>query len=182
MLCDDCKKRPACVHITKVINDQKVEKHLCEECAQKHGEVSLANFAMNNKLSVHDFLKGMFSHCFLEERPENEVACDNCGMTYTEFSRTGKIGCTGCYVAFGERLEPLLRRIHGASTHTGKVPKRTGGLLEVKQRLKRKKQELERHIAREEYELAAQVRDEIRTIEKELIVYDEQDKSTGAQG
>ncbi len=182
MLCDDCKKRPACVHITKVINDHKVEKHLCEECAQKHEEVNLANFAMNNKLSVHDFLKGMFSHCFLEEQPKIEVACSNCGMTYSEFSRTGKIGCTTCYATFGERLEPLLRRIHGASAHTGKVPKRTGGLLEVKQRLKRKKQDLERHITREEYELAATVRDEIKAIEKELKIYGDPDNSTEAQG
>ena len=168
MLCDDCKKRLACVHITKITNDHKTEKHLCEECAQEYGEMKIANVVINTKLSVQDFLKGMFNNCFLEQQHQEEGACEHCGMTYSEFSRSGKIGCAGCYAAFSGRLEPLIRRIHGASAHTGKVPKRTGGIIEVRQRLKRMKQELERHIACEEYEMAATVRDEIKTIEKEI--------------
>ncbi len=167
MLCDNCKKRSATVHITKIINNSKVESHLCNECAQESGEMSLAGFSVDNKFSVQDFLKGMFNYGFVEApQAKSEIACSNCGMTYSEFSRSGKIGCSVCYSIFGERLEPLLRRIHGSSAHTGKVPRRTGGLLETKQRLKRLKQELERHISREEYELAAKVRDEVRSIEK----------------
>jgi protein arginine kinase activator len=89
-------------------------------------------------------------------------------MTYSDFSRGGKIGCSDCYSSYGERLEPLLRRIHGASSHTGKVPKRTGGKLALRQRLRLLRDNLERHVIREEYEQAAKVRDEVKTIEKEL--------------
>ncbi|VBB08494.1 uvrb/uvrc motif [Lucifera butyrica] len=166
MLCDECKKNPACVHVTKITNNQKVERHLCEQCAQSLGEMKVS---LNTSFSVHDFLKGMFSHDFMEGNHfHNEAACPNCGMTYTDFSRGGKIGCGTCYQVFADRLEPLIRRIHGTCGHTGKVPKRTGGTIEVKQRLKRLRQELERYVAHEQYEQAAKVRDEIRSLEKQL--------------
>lgn len=165
MLCDHCKSKPACVHITKIINNQKVEKHLCQECAQGSGEM---NFSMVNDFSVNDFLKGMFNYEFVHGAgPKTETACPNCGMTYNDFSRSGKIGCSTCYQVFGAKLEPLVRRIHGTCGHTGKVPKRGQGTLELKLRLKKMKQELERHIASEEYEQAAKLRDEIRALEKQ---------------
>ncbi|MBP2655264.1 MAG: UvrB/UvrC protein [Firmicutes bacterium] len=166
MLCDDCKERPVSVHITKINNNQKTEKHLCEQCAQKYGEIQ---FSTDNQFSVQDFLKGMFNHSFTNvPQYREETHCPNCGMTYSDFSRNGKIGCGECYAAYGERLEPLLRRIHGTSTHTGKIPKRSGGKLALKQRLKQLKQELEQCVGREEYEQAAKVRDEIKAIDKKL--------------
>jgi len=165
MLCDDCKKRQACVHITKIANNQKIDKHLCEQCARESGEMI---FSTDHKFSVHDFLKGMFSNSFADAAQPKVEACANCGMTYRDFSRSGKIGCSACYSTFGSRLEPLLRRIHGASVHTGKVPRRSGGMLEIKQRIKQMRQQLEQYVANEEYEQAARLRDEIRNLEKEL--------------
>jgi protein arginine kinase activator len=166
LLCDDCKERPASVHITQVNNNQKLEKHLCENCAAKSGELT---FSTDNKFTVQDFLKGMFNHGFANvPRHASEAPCPNCGMTYGDFSRGGKIGCSTCYTTYGERLEPLLRRIHGASSHTGKVPKRGGGKLTLRQRLVQLRHELECHVAKEEYEQAAKVRDEIRTLEQQL--------------
>lgn len=166
MLCDDCKEKPASVHITKINNNQKVEKHLCEMCAQKSGEI---NFTADNKFFVQDLLKGMFNQGFtaVPQRQKTEV-CPGCGMSYEDFSRLGKIGCSACYAAYADRLEPLLRRIHGTHSHTGKVPKRSGGKLAIKQKLKKLRQELEDYINREEYEQAAVIRDEIRSVEKEL--------------
>lgn len=166
MLCDDCKKRPACVHITQIINNQKTEKNLCEECAKSVGEV---NFSLDNQFSVHDFLKGMFNHGFFAKaQPQGEVTCQECGMRYSDFNNKGKVGCSACYSVFGKQLEPLLKRIHGASTHTGKLPKRSGGILKVKQQIKKMRQQLDQYVSNEEYEQAAKVRDEIRSLEKEL--------------
>lgn len=181
MLCDDCKKRPAGIHITKIINNSKVEKHLCSECAKHAGEFTLDTFTMENSVSVQDFLKGMFNYGAVASSyaSKQETACEGCGMTYSEFSHHGKIGCSDCYTAFGERLEPLLRRIHGASSHTGKVPKRTGSVFEARQKLKRLRQELERHISREEYEQAATVRDTIRQLERSM---QEETNSQQAEG
>ena len=38
MLCDECGGNAACVHMIKVVNGVKTEKHLCETCASSAGE------------------------------------------------------------------------------------------------------------------------------------------------
>lgn len=170
MLCDECKKNEACVHITQISKNGKTDKNLCEKCATQYGNVVLDG---NNGFSVNDFLKGIFSSA--QQRPEAEEAatepeavCPNCGMAYGDFMHTGKIGCSVCYEIFGKRLEPLLRRIHGSSTHNGKIPHRSGGELQVKQRISLLRKELQEHVAKEEYEQAARLRDQIKELEKNL--------------
>ena len=39
MLCQKCKTRAATVHITKIVNGKKVERHLCAQCAAEEGYV-----------------------------------------------------------------------------------------------------------------------------------------------
>ena len=41
MLCDDCKKNEACVHITQISPEGKIDKNLCEKCAAKYGNLLL---------------------------------------------------------------------------------------------------------------------------------------------
>ena len=96
------------------------------------------------------------------------LTCPNCGMSYADFQQTGKIGCSVCYGTFRRQLEPLLRRIHGTSTHSGKIPRRSGGTLELKQEIKRLRGELKEKVAQEEYEEAARLRDEVRALEQKL--------------
>ena len=55
--------------------------------------------------------------------------CPNCGRDFADFSRSGKIGCSVCYEVFHEQLEPILRRVHGTSSHTGKVPVKAGNAV-----------------------------------------------------
>ncbi|CQR71564.1 UvrB/uvrC motif protein [Sporomusa ovata DSM 2662] len=170
MLCDECQKEPACVHITKVINQQKIEKHLCEQCAQKAGEIMSKGIIFSSKFSIHDFLKEMFDYTLTENaRPTLEPVCSDCGLSYSEFCQSGKFGCSGCYQAFAGQLEPLIKRIHGTAAHTGKVPKRGGRRLGVEQQIKRLRHKLEQHVTHEEYELAAQLRDEIKILERQLV-------------
>jgi len=165
MLCDNCKKRTATVHITKITNHQKTERHLCEQCARQTGEI---NAPFNASLSVNDFLKGLFATGFEEAQLPVEPTCARCGMSYSDFSRSGKIGCSACYKTFKQRIRPLVKRIHGTYQHTGKIPVRCGGILALKQQLQRLKEQLQRHVQREEYEEAARLRDQIHQLEKEI--------------
>ena len=89
-------------------------------------------------------------------------------MSFRDFAQQGKIGCSVCYEAFREELMPLLRRLHGAGNHRGKIPKRAGGALALKQRIERLRTAQERAVAKEEYEKAAQYRDEIRALSVQL--------------
>ena len=134
MLCEDCGRNRAVVHITQIGPDGKIEKNLCERCAAKYGEFLMENQKHRN-VSMNDFLKGVFSAGAQGEKPQQEkvteLVCPNCGMSYRDFQQTGKIGCSVCYATFRRQLEPLLRRIHGSSTHSGKIPHRTGGTLRL---------------------------------------------------
>ena len=116
---------------------------------------------------MDDFLQGMFSNAQPKEQA-HETTCPNCGMSYNDFLETGKIGCSVCYDTFRSQLEPVLRRIHGSSTHTGKIPHRSGGNLELKHEMMQLKENLKAAVEHEEYEKAAVYRDKIHALEQTL--------------
>ena len=161
MLCDECGKEEATFHYTKIINGVTTELHLCELCAKKKGFTLLPT-----AFSLADLLGGLVER---EQTPslETEISCKNCEFTYSNFKNIGLLGCSQCYSSFHKMLEPLLKKIHGASKHVGKFPKREsrtakGEIPDVE--LLRKK--LKDAVAREEFEEAAKLRDKIKEIEK----------------
>jgi protein arginine kinase activator len=107
MLCDKCKQRPATVHFTKIINNEKYEQHLCEECSKGIPHFSFSidpSFSLNkilaNLLTNDPTFSGM-GLAFKSER------CENCGLTYSQFAQGGKLGCSNCYEVFKDKLNPL---------------------------------------------------------------------------
>ena len=84
-----------------------------------------------------------------------------------EFRGSGRLGCPNDYEVFHETLHPLLERIQHSDRHVGKVPRRAGSELKRENELIRLRRELERAVQREEYEEAAHLRDQIRTLESE---------------
>ncbi len=169
MLCQECRKRPATVHITRIVNGKKTEMDLCEQCAREKGEFE---FFAEPQFPIQSFLAGLLGQG-LGSQPAIQPAapqarCDTCGLTYEDFARSGRLGCSHCYEHFGERLEPVLRRVHGATQHGGKVPARTGGVAQVRRNLRELREALARAVQAEDFEKAAKLRDEIRQLEKEL--------------
>ena len=157
------------MHIVQISPEGKIDKNLCESCAAKYGNLMLQP---EKNVSMNDFLKGVFSGGQQEAQPGSgemqEMVCPHCGMSYSDFLHTGKIGCSVCYQTFRHQLEPIIRRIHGASIHSGKIPHRSGGALELKHSLEQLRRKLESCVASEEYEKAAEYRDEIRALEKKM--------------
>lgn len=170
MLCDKCHKNEASIYVTEVTHDEQVEHHLCEQCAAKLGLLG----EQSNVFSINDFLSGIFNHNSRTESTaeqldiKNKLICPKCHMTYADFTRTSKIGCSDCYKTFGSRLEPLLRRIHGSSIHIGKIPRRAGGTLSLKQEIASLRRQITQRIEAEEYEEAAVLRDKIKILEQQL--------------
>ncbi|WP_372998542.1 UvrB/UvrC motif-containing protein [Lutispora sp.] len=164
MICNECGKRPATVHITKIENGKKTNMHLCEQCALAKGALS-----MNTGFSINDLLAGMLNTGTplpIKVDFMDDPSCPVCGMKYSRFRETGRFGCGSCYKSFGDRLTPLFRRIHGNINHTGKIPQRTGGRLKIMREMESLKAELANAVKREEYEKAAEIRDKIRALEK----------------
>ena len=178
MLCDDCKKNEACVHITQIGPEGRIDKNLCEKCAEKYGDLQIQQG--DKSFTVNDFLKGVFSKApqEAEEEVSPDLVCPNCGMSYQDFRQTGKIGCSVCYNTFRRQLMPILTRIHGSSTHSGKIPLRSGGKLVVQHEMAVLKDRLQACVAREEYEKAAGYRDKIRALEQKLSQSEEKRDSS----
>ncbi|WP_186576192.1 UvrB/UvrC motif-containing protein [Aquibacillus kalidii] len=173
MECQECHERPATLHFTKVVNGSKTEVHVCGQCAKEKGYVSYDEEAY----SLHDLLSGLFnfdstSLTGQKNTPSHttkQLKCEKCGMTYQEFTQVGKFGCSECYHTFSDKLDPIFRRVHsGNTTHDGKIPKRIGTNIHQKHLVKELKNKLQQLITEENFEEAAKVRDEIRSVEKDL--------------
>jgi protein arginine kinase activator len=167
MNCQECGKKPATLHFTKIVNGEKTEFHICETCAREKGEMIPGT---SNGFSIHNLLSGLLnfepsSSQAVQTNREN-LRCDQCGLTYTQFSKLGRFGCSSCYRHFSDRLDPLFKRVHGNIVHVGKVPKRSGGAIQCKREIDRLKKELLFTIEREEFEKAAKLRDKIKELEK----------------
>ncbi len=174
MICQECQKRPATLHYTKIINGEKIEMHLCEYCAKEN---NVMNFDQSSGFSINNLLAGLFNlnpniEHINKEHPFSAnqiIQCDNCGMTLDRFLKIGRFGCANCYEAFSEQLTPVFRRLHGGNwKHNGKIPKRAGGTINIRKKIEILKETLQTLVEREEFEKAAEVRDEIRFYEKQL--------------
>jgi len=161
MVCDACKQQQATVHLTEIVNDQMTELHLCEACANQKGAQVESHFGLS------DLLAGLadFGKTAEIEEEVSAKACPACGMTYNDFRKVGRLGCSECYATFKRSLASLLKRIHGSPHHLGKSPARLVKPPKAKLELAELKRQLERAIETEEFEEAARLRDQIREME-----------------
>lgn len=162
MNCEECGKKPATVHITKIENGKKTDMHICEQCAMQKNAIS-----MNTSFSINDLLTGLLnSGNVLPIKVDfvQDTKCSICGLSYNKFRETGRFGCSNCYKTFGERLNPLFKKVHGNTTHTGKIPVRTGSKIKAIKEIEKLKIDLNIAIKNEEYEKAACLRDKIREL------------------
>jgi ATP-dependent Clp protease ATP-binding subunit ClpC len=60
MLCKNCKKRQASVHVTQILNNKKAEQHLCMECAAKLGITGEDLDFASNFFDVPDIFSSLF--------------------------------------------------------------------------------------------------------------------------
>lgn len=165
MECERCQQRQANVHITKFENGVKYELHLCEQCAQA-AKVNLEfpQLPFNNLKNLLGFL----TQVGIDSGKEVDVACPNCKTPYKKIFEKGFLGCSHCYEYFAPQIGQVLKRVHGAKEHRGKIPARMGASLSIKREINDLKSELQEVIGREEYEKAAQIRDKIKALEDRL--------------
>lgn len=109
MICQNCNKNQATVHYKQTINGKHKEMYLCPECYQQmqglneFGWTSLFGGLVPNRSQV--------------------LQCKKCGTTYDHFVNGEKFGCANCYEVFDEKMDQILKRLHGSSLHQGRLPK-----------------------------------------------------------
>ena len=164
MICEKCLKRQATVHMQQIINGQKTEKHLCQECAGQ----------LDSSLSFEQFLHGLLDvfggmqENVSRQKTEVKYRCPVCGLAYEDFKRIGKLGCAECYQTFRREMDPIFKNIQGSNRHEGKYPHRAGAGLLNRRKIDKLRLELSKAVEEEQFEDAARLRDQIRALEADL--------------
>lgn len=161
MQCDECGNSESVIHLTQIENNQMSTSHLCQACAAAKG---LDTGATAETAPLADFLAQMGKVAGDVALPTG--ACPSCGLTSSEFKKRGRVGCAQCYAHFGSHLRRLLRKLHGATQHVGKVylPPDSSE-ADHAPRAEHLRRSLARAVDAEDFEHAAALRDQIRRLE-----------------
>ena len=159
MKCQKCEA-PATVHTIVTNADGKTRVfHLCRQCMEN-----------KNVLEWEDTLPTQEPQPVESANAPNQLTgnisgltCPDCGTKYTDFRKLGRLGCPYEYVAFRAGLIPLLVRVHRAAKHVGKQPQSNTDVIETRGEIRSLRYELRLALEAEEYELAARLRDVIRS-------------------
>ena len=141
MLCNECGKNQATVHSVQYINGAKSEVHLCAECAKHHPELNM------NLFSTGDFFKSFFDDF----------------MQLPVHSGQGAV-CQSCGTSFRDAVIPVLKGAHGSVQHIGEKPAASKEEAEKRRHYYELKEQLSKAIAEENFEKAAELRDEMKAM------------------
>ncbi len=155
--CDHCD-RPAEVHEIDPIKGTAI--HLCREHAVEAG------FDVPTSPSLSGVLGGLGSmQVQITTERRGASTCNQCGLGFARFRKTGLLGCPECYESFAAQLESIIPRSqNGATSHVGRVPHQTEELVDLQALRRSILDELERAVATEQYERAAKLRDRLQTL------------------
>lgn len=159
MTCQFCKQKDATVHLTQIVENEVKKVDLCENCAKEKGVNDPAGF------SLADLLLGLGASQQIEEAGDAKgggLRCVSCGYTQADFKKSGRLGCSDCYDVFADGLDPLLKPMHKGIRHKGKVPGPLRRATDLNQQLLTLEKDLQGAIAREDFEQAAQLRDQLK--------------------
>ena len=149
------------MHLTQIAGEKMQKVDLCEECAKKKGVNEPTAFALA------DLLCGLGASSEMEQA-SGELRCPQCSFTQADFKKAGRLGCAECYKTFADGLEGLLETMHKGTKHVGKVPYALQQTRELNDRLRQLQKKLDKVVAEENFEMAAQLRDEIKQTREKL--------------
>lgn len=178
MMCPRCNKNVASLRVTEVTEfhgaghpDNEVsEEVLCEVCAQTVGLPTggpAAGPAMPPQVwkLLQMAQKGLKAGGVAKSPKGPTITCKGCGLSLEELRRGGRVGCEHCYRTFDAYLTESLERMHGATQHVGRVPGVDEAELQRMQRHEKLRDALASAIREEDYERAANLRDEIADLD-----------------
>lgn len=165
MKCDNCGKIASnAVIFVQIINNEKNISRLCDECAEGKGiirpieENYLQTGIQISKVSQH--IKETF-----------RLSCPVCKLTYETFKIEGLLGCPECYNAFSEQLSELVLQRQDANEHIGKNPlklQKKSISLQAEKDFSRLLESLRIAVENQEFERAAQLKDQIDQLKAKL--------------
>ena len=139
MLCEECGERQAEVLVTTVVGGESVTRHLCRECLKKYqaGDLQAVLAAVLSLMT--------------QKEKQPEITCPSCGMAFSEFEKSGMLGCAECYQAFRSRLTPLITKVQGRAQHAGRRPQASQEEQERLQKIENLRTRMEAAVAEENF-------------------------------
>jgi len=125
MKCQRCKERDANVQIMQQEAGKKPQTFMiCDVCAREMG-ISIPTFPVSVKINNPFAVMGnAFQTTFgigADDLARRRLyRCDQCGLTFDEFRKTGYLGCPNCYEVFGSQLDPVFCRTQMGKKHLGR--------------------------------------------------------------
>lgn len=160
MKCEACHENEATVHLTKVDHGVVKKVHLCETCAEEKG------IDVENPIALTDLLFKLSSGGTSQKVGSTKTACPECGLKREQFQERGRLGCASCYEAFQDDLFAFVKAVHHSTQHVGKVPSQFESAHSPMVEISALKKELNNAVARENYEKAAELRDQILELQE----------------
>lgn len=161
MQCQICNKTEATIHVTEIVNGQRAEMHLCSQCAEQQGIAVKSQIPINELLSNLLAVQPTDSELF-GLASEEKLSCPKCGLTLEQFRKQAALGCPDDYKVFEKSLLPLIKKAHdGKTNHCGKIPSKMPADTKKEMEISNMQQQLNAALKREDYELAAKLRDKI---------------------
>ena len=161
-----CNKSFATVKLTRIVNGRVEELNLCQSCAAEISpyQKKLAGAQAN----LDSILAGLLANEKEKKRTTDvDITCRGCGLPFATYRESLFLGCADCYDSFGEHLLADLRKFHGSTCHQGKVPKRFQSRITMQRDIRQMRKQMEEAIKQENFELAAQLRDKVNSLENQ---------------
>lgn len=169
MLCDGCKKREANLMLHMITNGQLATRSLCTDCARKaHGEMAQAFSTMGLRM---EGLNGM-----VEQKVEQEeiklpkMICSSCRTPYMDIDHDTVFGCSSCYQAFHQMVIDYLSGLQEQVLPVAEEKAPEDSTASERELLLERMQHA---VQAEDYEQAAQLRDELNRLEAAQAAQDE---------
>lgn len=159
--CHICGKR-ASISLTQIVNGQVSELALCEDCAKEKGLFDPQTLSFAEKFFPEEFkakVDKIVQSLAEMKQPGSErdvkeedilTCCPVCHFPLSVYRKTGRMGCPDCYTVFAHELN-----WEEDSPDTAASPA---------SELEKLEENMRRAISNEDYETAAQIRDQIRAL------------------
>ncbi len=165
MICESCQENEATVHITTGSGLNKTERYLCETCANKSFSNQFTSFS-DDSFNIHQLLQSLSAQQAVETSKKQQKHCETCGSTIESILKKGKFGCADCYGTFSAKSSEIITKVQLYQTqHAGKVPEKSSAYLKMKKEIESLKEKLSGLVEHQEFEEAAVVRDQIKSLE-----------------
>ncbi len=152
--------------LTQIVNAQVTDLCLCETCAKERGLFDPQALTFAEKFFPEE-LKERVDRIVRElsgqaagQKPARRLPadiitqCPACGFTIEDYRRTSRLGCPDCYSVFAREFTTL-------SSTAADSPESAGDEPPSREKLERRLREA---VAREDYESAARLRDELKAL------------------